>query len=58
MEWNIYEEKFIHNKAQELACMVILGIVDIDYCPLETKELLFDLSKDDKEYIKKRCKQL
>ena len=53
-DWDIYQDKFIHNDEQKIVCLIILGLIDIDYVPLEAKVLYEALSNEEKEYIKKR----
>ena len=55
-DWDIYQDKFIHNEEQKIVCLIILGFIDIDYAPLEAKVLYKALSNEEKEYIKRRIK--
>lgn len=53
-EWIIEDGKpFIHNDIQREVVLIIDNCIDIDYASWPARQLYYDLSKEQKEKIKK-----
>ena len=50
-KWDIYKDKFIANVHQELAVLIVAGIVVYDYATPEARVLYDNLTELDKNYI-------